>query len=650
MADITQTLSTQDPTEFLGRSRGFDVPREIGARSFGNTFTRAVEAVGDIVPVVARAGDQLIKRAVDEEIYSEADKLQREFGVDDTILANNEQVPEIPAELERSVENLKRLQTALAVRAISETTYDTKLASVVSGLRAKYTGSYMRDYIDTKVSEVTGIRPQNKIRQDVFRQAEQLRQQAASVASDKERRHLNLLEEFYREGIAQKIPNVQSLDYESLQRAGAPFQALNESLTRSKRAIELETASRTMDKTRMLDLTLGDTRTTINTWITQATKEFGALGPEFQRRLESLASAESKDFSPEQLSQVTQQLAKARAELTNAVMQQVRGSYAKASSNGTNIPLEEDDLKAHLREIDAFFSFYENAVKSKDVTSLAFLKNNAELTMKRADYAVSKIPDFEAAGAVSRIVGPEAGKLFAEHLFRTSAPEVADRNMKALYRALGYESPILQELEGLSKSGVQKSADIDRVVKSLSAVMSSPGVPQEGKLRAFRSAINNTNTELFKKVPGHKVAQYFSQLFSADAYKFAKEMQAAGDSKPYDEYIKNINDVFPTAIERVGRELEAFNPAKGNVTVVYNPETAVFSARVPMGRGRGGPGFYGLDKTREFVDRLNITTRMYRYVLEQEKEPNLLSSLDVRLFSILPPGVVQRAESRPQGE
>jgi len=129
------------------------------------------KGIGDVAGAVAKGGDAVIKKSIDDVVYAKADaernKLTNELGVaydtvtgqrhaaagDTDVMTANAQA--VPTELENVSENLTSMGSARANGKLSMTEYIMRRDQYLSDIRAQYPG--YREYIDTKAEQATGI-------------------------------------------------------------------------------------------------------------------------------------------------------------------------------------------------------------------------------------------------------------------------------------------------------------------------------------------------------------------------------------------------------------------------------------------------------------------------------------------------------------
>jgi muramidase (phage lysozyme) len=172
MAEITQDVKTVTPTSYIGLSKEPDRVRP--NTGFGELF----KGIGSLAEGAITAIDEKNKEDISNSIYGGVDDIQKEMGVDAAAEAgaaktplftgneNNTSVnPAVAENIERSSESLARLKTALEQGKITQMYYAQRSEALVRNLRAQYPG--YREFIDDKVSKITGMKPANAIIREI---------------------------------------------------------------------------------------------------------------------------------------------------------------------------------------------------------------------------------------------------------------------------------------------------------------------------------------------------------------------------------------------------------------------------------------------------------------------------------------------------
>lgn len=156
---------TQDPN-WLGWSKPIsDIPAD-------KTTGIAIAGAGDLLKATVDAGDQWIKRDIDNKAYAQVDP-QRDAlttGLENVRLGQGagaptqliqDKLPDVPGGVRNGIDRINTLTTARdqnggsTGNTINDTYYSANITAIAKNLRAEYPG--YREYIDQKVSEASGL-------------------------------------------------------------------------------------------------------------------------------------------------------------------------------------------------------------------------------------------------------------------------------------------------------------------------------------------------------------------------------------------------------------------------------------------------------------------------------------------------------------
>lgn len=178
MVEFNRTPDPASAPSYLRESQNVD--RAQPNRAFEALF----EGVGNTLKVAAAAKQETEQQTIDDTIYKSHDQVSSEVNLANMEAsnvgnANFFQTSQGSPEVDNSVGRLERLAQARSAGKISDTYYWSQMQSTVQSLRAKYPGQ--REYIDTRVSRITGGTPANQLRnslqQDLAQQQQRLQSQ-----------------------------------------------------------------------------------------------------------------------------------------------------------------------------------------------------------------------------------------------------------------------------------------------------------------------------------------------------------------------------------------------------------------------------------------------------------------------------------------
>lgn len=188
MAQFNPTVpDTQDPN-WLGWSKPIsDIPAD-------KTMGIALSGAGDLLKVGVEAGDQWVKRDIENKAYAQIDPLRDAMSADlEAKLTNAQRSPgdplsltatnteqNVPAGIQNGIDRIQKLSQARAETAIptNTTLYSGQTLAVAKQLRTEYPG--WREYIDQKVSEASGMPVANAYFKDQIQDLNHLQTQTNS--------------------------------------------------------------------------------------------------------------------------------------------------------------------------------------------------------------------------------------------------------------------------------------------------------------------------------------------------------------------------------------------------------------------------------------------------------------------------------------
>src|SRR5688572_23739107 len=158
------------------------------AQYTGQGLEALFKGIGDIFATGVKAADTYIKKNIDQDVYTMVDAERNAYTAElerakepgalpigamtGPALVDPKAVPKegsmnilnaeaqpIPQGIEQGISRISQLVEARQNGKLSETPYIGNLNSVAKALRAQYPGH--RDYIDSKIAEVTGMTPAN---------------------------------------------------------------------------------------------------------------------------------------------------------------------------------------------------------------------------------------------------------------------------------------------------------------------------------------------------------------------------------------------------------------------------------------------------------------------------------------------------------
>lgn len=176
-----QVPGTSDPN-YLGLSKSISQPQSDESTAY------LLKGIGDNLGLGIKAADTVIKKTIDENLYSQIDEARdtytsrlwqvrdskanaqpdivggtavdgMEFSGQKRSSAGTAPQGELPMPLQNLDTVVNNLQGALGAGKISNVYYHSRLNTIAKDMRSQYPG--YREYIDEKISSITGINPAN---------------------------------------------------------------------------------------------------------------------------------------------------------------------------------------------------------------------------------------------------------------------------------------------------------------------------------------------------------------------------------------------------------------------------------------------------------------------------------------------------------
>jgi hypothetical protein len=153
-----------------------------GDATAGKLFQDIGEGFGNLGKVV----DYVLKDHIDKDLQKDIDAVRTEHGVDGAVKVVNDDNEiytahsTVPDAVNRLGNRVEGLTAARRDGKLTESYYNSQLQAIVVQTRDKYPG--YRDYIDEKVSSITGITPANALRKSLLADVDALAKRNQSKA------------------------------------------------------------------------------------------------------------------------------------------------------------------------------------------------------------------------------------------------------------------------------------------------------------------------------------------------------------------------------------------------------------------------------------------------------------------------------------
>lgn len=532
MADLAPDVKSVNVPQYVSdQSQGY-TPLKYESETMTSSFDKTAGTIAKIVPIIAEAGDKIVKNNINDEIRRGTDALNKEFGVNATVALYNDKVPEVPADLERALKEVERIRVAKEQGALGDTAYDTKLESMASSLRSKYDSPYLRDYIDARIQKVTGVDPANKIRNDIF--AAQKAQNSA--ANYEEKQKLQLAEKMAGEGINVTQDDLK-LPYRSLiLKYGAENRILREHKV-NQIAYEETTNTRSLADVEVKRNAQFGLQTFVINGINNINGQLGKTNAEIRANLPAFMG---NNMSPEKKVQFTTQV----RQYTDQVVAKSR-QWLLENYKGYN--LTEDVVKDILTPTTMLMDEYRNAVLTGNASYLKDLQDNLEISKTTTDSKMMSVPEIAKVASVNRILGNTAGGLAYQNSLE-KVTKATDRVFLAEQRNEVYGTkngiPLEQTFREASARGIRSPAVYQASIQYPLDVISNPESHPEAVEKAVRTLYAKDNMNFYAALPPNQKVGAYAQIFSDKAMKAVLKIKEGGDPKPYQMFIESAKQSF----------------------------------------------------------------------------------------------------------
>lgn len=588
MADFNVQLKDAPSTaDLMGLSRG---AAPVKAREYSVDTSAAMRTKGlaDMVEMGAtlfnttiKAADDLIKEDINQTTTAEMDQIYSEMGVDDVSIMGRSTTNEpLPSEIGVAEKNLNRLNQARARGTLSENSYWARVESVSRQLRARYPGH--RDYIDQRISSVSGGKPANEIMKNLIQQSNA----AASASNASYKAKLSYVERLNFAGVEppkdwEKMPLEDIINQTGVQ-------------VRQKAQIEMQKSNYELAKTKneVSNLMIEDNaKTIVHNHLTRAAQAFTSESGNFAEFRKSLIEATAKgDKTPlndEQLNTLRTNFNNFKLEFMNGLNEELMGSY----------PLSKKQLDDAVAPATMWLDNYEQALINKDYGFLYSTANKLE-AMKTSDSVklLSGFPELRGNVAVRNTLGEIAGTTLINN-----SEKLATAESKAMF------SESFQRLFSDPKASV--SAELDKaardpnyataVIQAPLDVLSNPMSKPEAFVQSATVLFGENNASMLSKIKPDKRIEVYNRLVNQNTFERMKAMREAGYTKEFDAYVGwvefNFGNLSRQHASALARSIDASGTAGDSV--VFNTESGQFEVRTPPDiKGIEKQAYYNLEQ------------------------------------------------------
>lgn len=483
MAEIKTSLPGIGTPDYTRSSQG-SIPDTSAAgliKDLSETFVAGVNAVDQGIK-------SLLRNDLAQEIDATRDDSIKQTAIDTEALMGKTK-PEVPPDLEASLDRASRMSKAKALKSSSDTHYYAQLDSTVRNARARFPA--YRDYIDDYVSKLTGVVPANALRRALQGQQAALQQNT----QDPTKRLSELLKRGSEAGVtfSEFEPYLKQGAVPQNVLAEAEIKVLSAVASKNKTTIEankfdLEMKAGKVDAERSK---LGFRERVTNLGLE-------ALGPDqsMYQKLASYTEPQFREFvekNPEEVKRTIAGLANLKLKFQQRVAQE-------AISSGFNKTMNREDIAAEQKSVEQWvFGNLESALLNKDYGALTATAQQMQ-AMKESDaYKLTGMEGIRTIQAVQSALGPEMAKfVYSSNPLLLSSVAKADFQTR-LSRTLA------QSVQGVKATTVSEE---------LRSIAEDPSISAKEKSNRSQALIDGAKNAFLKAEDPRIVSSAAAALFT----------------------------------------------------------------------------------------------------------------------------------------
>lgn len=428
-------------SEFNPRQNDTVVPQYTGA-SQGQRYSADTskgmlgEGMTKLFDGLIKGLDENVQENIRQDTQKGFDAINKEFGVDAAVATmghpqpgpNNiaDQTAEnqpLPETIRRAGDQLNALSAAATQNPNLKAHFDARMQSLVRQLRGKYPG--YRTEIDKITSEVTGMRPANQLRNELFQAWETGRTNEVKAYSDavKKARDSGFLGGYTFNGAGQPIdPQTQQpMSFSKLQSVIADNEAIDANLKRGKAQMEFKAQQKTLTKDDARDNFTSEATTTVNRalWAGET-----AMGQNYQKLIQMVNQSQTNLATGGQVdANSLQQMKILAGQLQQELTTKLNGMYVAQWPNSNGDPtmryshyVDDKTREEIYKQVLLPLKTIQDAIDGGEKGNWGLLKaantwleankdNNAQAMLK-------KYPTLNTLQALQPIIGPQATGLY----------------------------------------------------------------------------------------------------------------------------------------------------------------------------------------------------------------------------------------------
>ncbi len=655
---------TQDalaPPAYVGASEGIRGSENNGASILVEGLAKALDSG-------VKAVDAGVQEDIKTDVENNFDQINAEFGVDSATELQQDfdkSGPDnggagkpgrpVPAAITDAADNIKSLDAAFKSGAIKESYYWARMNSMVRQMRGKYPG--YRSEIDQIVSDVTGSRPANQLRDSLFNE---WGKEDPSAKAERE----------FRDA-AEKAGNMP-LDYYTRAQSGNPYSDAELHAyvgTKTAKASAISDQRNQMafsvdQKNLVHDDAVKNFRTEVSSNVTAALNNVSmGAGSTYKKIMDQIQTyqgqiAKGGQITPDQQQELRQLVNQLDFTLRTQAQETAQQSWdGKDPSKSYNTQLTTDELKQATEDAMRPVTLIKDALAGDNWGMLGAVSTwlEANKNANTAD-ALKNVPVLNVLQGFQTAAGPEVAGVYLSLLpakdFAALTNQMLQYNVAKAHitGAPGTPPPnASQDFSDAAKSGVKDIGDgTVKYWQNLVGAYAKGDITQGNIAKDVQYLFGPANFNIFAKMDDASKVNYFSQVASPEISKQMLSLKENGDTASYNLYKQWTLNSFQALSRSALADLDKYNVDKLQMQVAFNPQSSQFVLvqnpnynKFPEGIDPASIATFNEDRLTAVQGQLDKVNAMLRTVAPiVEDDGQSVSSVIPQLFGQFKPAAV----------
>lgn len=416
MAEFNPRIKEDPVPMYTSASRGLDYQANrkggIMLEGFGKAFDGLIKGL-----------DESVQENIRQDTQKGFDAINKEFGVDaaavnghpipgpNSIADQTAQNQPLPETIQRAGDQLRSLSQAAAQNPNLERHFGERMYSMVRQLRGKYPG--YRTQIDEIVSSVTGMRPANYLRNEIFQEIQRGTTQAQKSYSDAvtyARNHGYLGGLQFSGNMPIDPDTKQPLTIDQLQVRIANGEAQKAQLTQQNAELERDSKLENKDRTQYTKIFTDRANAYVNQTLSNGLGETGQSWKKVVDMVSNMNTGLTKGInpSPEEMQQLRGYINQVRMTMSSGLDSIYRAPFGDSGNSFFTFvkPEEAEKIKTQAMQV---VEMMERGITDNNWGLVKAAATHLEV-MKNVDQAnaFKDHPIFRRIKTVESIIGPQA--------------------------------------------------------------------------------------------------------------------------------------------------------------------------------------------------------------------------------------------------